>query len=488
MLGRFNLMPVKDKKPLVAWTNLIDILQPLDERLRIIKDNHVGNIGIVCGKVSKVFVLDDDGSSELKAYHIPRTATVRTPRGGRHYYFKWTEQLDRKVTTRTGVLEKCDTRGHGGYVVFYGWETPPTIAPFAEPPQWLIDKLPNKTGQREIQGKPTQVEVLSSIKEGNRNASFTSLAGGLRRDGKSAEYIFELLKPKAKEVGFPEEELWLICKSVERYAPAVSNQPDQTDDIAHDDLSLGQLSRITDKVEWAVPNMIPKKGIGFIAGLPEACKTWIVLDLALSMAHGGKWLGKFPVEKCRVYYIDQERIKAEMKRRVDALLAAKELPPDGFADRFIARCAALHKIHLNVPNSFAAFEKRLMTVQPDFVIVDSFKTFHSSNELSSQDQQLIMQKLKMLRDKYGCGFIFVHHETKSVIQKRLDGGKVHYTDAAGTIDLAQTADTFFNVVSQSESVSIMHHTKLNGGTKFAPTLVKVVDLLPDKSKIVVEAY
>lgn len=487
MLNRFNLMPVKDKKPLVAWTNLIESEQPIHERIRIIKDNPVGNIGVVCGPVSRLFVLDDDGSEELKKYLLPRTATVKTPRGGRHYYFKWTRDLDDKVTTRTGVLDKVDTRGHGGYVVFYGWDVPPTIAPFAEPPKWLIDKLPNKVGKREIADKPTPVDVIKNISEDkhNRNASFASLAGGLRRDGKSAEYIFELLKPKAKEVNFSEEELWLVCKSVERYAPAKQNDPVT---VIDDDISMDQLLKLQDKVEWVVPNMIPKKGIGFMAGLPEACKTWIILDLALCMATGGKWLNKFPVEKCKVYYIDQERIKAEMKRRVSALLAAKGLSSDQFKETFISRCAANHKIHLNVPNSFTAFEQRLEVIRPDFVIVDSFKTFHSSNELSSQDQQFIMQKLQTLRDKYGCGFIFVHHEPKSVIQKRMDGAKVHYTDAAGTIDLAQTADTFFNVVSQSESVSIMHHTKLNGGTKAAPTLVKVVDLVPDKSKIVVEAY
>lgn len=80
MLNRFNVMPVKDKKPLVAWTDLIDREQPLEDRLKIIKDNPAGNIGVVCGAVSKLFVLDDDGSEELKKYPLPRTATVDTPR------------------------------------------------------------------------------------------------------------------------------------------------------------------------------------------------------------------------------------------------------------------------------------------------------------------------------------------------------------------------------------------------------------------------
>lgn len=477
MLNRFNVMPVKDKKPLVAWTDLIDREQPLEDRLKIIKDNPAGNIGVVCGAVSKLFVLDDDGSEELKKYPLPRTATVDTPRGGKHHYFKWIAALDNKVTTRTGILDKVDTRGHGGYVVFYGWSVPPTIAPFAEPPKWLIDKLPNKTESRVI-GKPSAMEVISSIKEGNRNASFASLAGGLRNKGYEAPMIFELLKPKAKEVGFPEEELWLVCKSISRYEPAKTDGQGE---------SVETFLADNQKVEWISEPIVAKGSIGFVAGLPEAKKTWLLMDLAVECARGGgMWLKKFPVIGGKVLFIDQERAKSETQRRFKAIMAAKELSPALLKGQLFIRCGTSTKLDLQ--HSFDAFKKELSDIKPDMVIVDSFATFHTREECNRMEIQQVLERVKQLRNEFGCTFLLIHHETKAAYQNRKEGAAPTYLDMSGNVAIPAAAEMTLSVVQHDDEKSMVHHTKSTLSVKVAPFMVKVIDLVPDRSKIVVEAY
>lgn len=477
MLTRFNVMPVKDKKPLIAWKHLVEETQTLQEKEKIIYENREGNIGVICGPVSKLFVLDDDGSAELKQYHIPRTATVKTPRGGRHYYFKWTRELDSKVTTRTAVLDKVDTRGHGGYVVFYGWEKAPNLVPFAEPPKWLIDRLPNKTGTREI-GKPTTVEVISSIKDGNRNASFASLAGGLRRNGYSAEAIFELLKPKAKEVGFDEQELWLTCRSIARYEPAhISDQGESVDSFLAN----------TQKVEWICEPLIAKGSIGFVAGLPEAKKTWLLMDLAVECARGGGlWLKKFPVIGARVLFIDQERAKSETQRRFKAIISAKSLEMTSLKQNLFIRCGSSTKLDLQ--HSYDAFRKELGDIKPGIVVVDSFATFHTKQETSRMEIQQVLERIKHLRDEFGCTFLIVHHETKAAYQNRKEGAAPSYLDMSGNVAIPAAAEMTLSVVQHDDEKSMVHHTKSTLSVKIAPFLVKVIDLLPDRSKIAVEAY
>lgn len=470
-------MPVKDKKPLVSWTSLIETAQPIEERQKIIQNNPAGRIGIVCGPVSKLFVLDDDGSDELKRYHIPRTATVKTPRGGTHYYFRWTRDLDNKVTTRTAVLDKVDTRGHGGYVVFYGWEKAPNIVPFASPPQWLIDKLPNKTGTTVI-GKPSAVEVITGIKDGNRNASFASLAGGLRRNGYSAEAIFELLKPKAKEVGFDEKELWLTCRSIARYEPTrISDQGESVDSFLADQ----------QKVEWICEPIIAKGSIGFIAGLPESKKTWLLMDLAIEIARGGgMWLKKFPVASGKVLFIDQERAKSETQRRFKAMIGGKNLTATYLRDKLLVRCGSSTKLDLQ--HSYDAFRKELGDIRPDVVIVDSFATSHTKEESNRMEIQQVLERIKRLRDEFGCTFLLVHHETKASYQNRKEGGVPSYLDMSGSVAIPAAAEMTLNVVQHDDEKSMVHHTKSTLGMKIAPFLVKVIDLLPDHSKIAVEAY
>lgn len=489
MLTRFNVMPVKEKKPLIAWTNFIDNEQKLEFKTRIINENREGNIGIICGPVSKLFVLDDDGSEELKKYHIPRTATVSTPRGGRHYYFKWTRDLDDKVTTRIAVLDKVDTRGHGGYVVWYGWQNPPNLVPFAEPPKWLIDRLPNKTNTTVI-GKPSAVEVITNIKDGNRNASFASLAGGLRRNGYSAEAIFELLKPKAKEVGFDEKELWLTCQSIARYAPAQT--PDQGESV---DTFLAN----SQKVEWICEPIIAKNSIGFVAGLPEAKKTWLLMDLAVEMAGSLKniqhedeiievdqrlWLKKFPVASGKVLFIDQERAKSETQRRFKALIAGKNLNANDLKGNLFVRCGSSTKLDLQ--HSYDAFRKELGDIKPDLVIIDSFATFHTREESNRMEIQQVLERIKKLRDEFGCTFLLVHHCTKQAYQNQKDGQAASYLDMAGNVAIPAAAETVLNVVQHDDLKSMVYHTKSTLSMKVAPFIVQVVDVLPDRSKIKVE--
>lgn len=480
MLTRFNVMPVKDKKPLISWKHLTAGQQTIEEKERIINENGKGTIGVICGQVSKLFVLDDDGSEELKKFPIPRTATVRTPRGGKHHYFRWTTDLDNKVTTRTAILDKVDTRGDGGYVVWYGWDNPPNLVPLASPPQWLIDRLPNKTGSREITTKPTAVQVLTNISEAshNRNASFTSLAGGLRRDGKSPEYIFELLKDKAKAVNFPEDELWLICKSIGRYEPAVVSDQGQ---------SVDSFLANSQKVEWICEPIIAKNSIGFVAGLPEAKKTWLLMDLAIEMARGGGlWLKKFPVKSGKVLFIDQERAKSETQRRLRAVIAGKALNANDLKGNLFVRCGSSTKLDLQ--HSFDAFRKELGDIKPDVVIVDSFATFHTKEESNRMEIQQVLERIKKLRDEFGCTFLLVHHETKASYQNRKEGGTPSYLDMSGNVAIPAAAEMTLSVVQHDDEKSMVHHTKSTLSVKIAPFIVKVIDLLPDRSKIAVEAY
>lgn len=50
-------------------------------------------------------------------------------------------------------------------------------------------------------------EALSTLADGNRNATFARIVGRLHRDGWTSEDILALLKPHAQATGFPEREL-----------------------------------------------------------------------------------------------------------------------------------------------------------------------------------------------------------------------------------------------------------------------------------------
>jgi hypothetical protein len=85
------------------------------------------NVAVRTGRDSGIVVLDvdgDDGYESLRALErahepLPRTASVKTPRGGSHYWFAYRGEIPNSA----GRLGRgIDVRGEGGYVL-----APPSV-------------------------------------------------------------------------------------------------------------------------------------------------------------------------------------------------------------------------------------------------------------------------------------------------------------------------------------------------------------------------
>lgn len=340
--------------------------------------------------------------------------------------------------------------------------------------QWIEQYRENRKGPIDLAKK------LNEIQEGQRNNDFTSIAGSLRARGYSVEEIFELLRSRAKEIDFSEKELLLICNSVGRYTPSQRQIPDGLASSISDFLSKEE------NVEWISKPVLAAKAIGFIAGLPETNKTWIMIDLAIEAARGGKWLNRFQLKKSRVLFIDQERFKGETQRRFRSIMNYKGITGEDLQGNLFIKVGTTTRIDLQ--NSFEAFRKELSELRPEIVLIDSFKTFHSKDSLASSDMQLVMERIKELRTEFGCAFYFIHHENKGAFHRKDEDREPTYGDMEGSISIPAAAEIVFTVVRSDNESSFVYQTKNNLGPKELPFLVKVSDVDTEKSKISVEAY
>nr|MBA3874524.1 bifunctional DNA primase/polymerase [Anaerolineae bacterium] len=115
--------PQQPKLPAIKWARF-QHTHPSDEELQTwFHDQPKAGIGIVCGRISRLMVLDfDDASvaSEFRHLHsdIVHTFTVRSgARGLPHFYYRLPK--DKLITT--AAYPGADLRGEGAYVV-----APPT--------------------------------------------------------------------------------------------------------------------------------------------------------------------------------------------------------------------------------------------------------------------------------------------------------------------------------------------------------------------------
>lgn len=171
------------------------------------------NIGLVCGDISGVLVIDEDsykktGESDL-VLESPLFAT--TPRGGKHYYFKYKEGGN-TVNQELAV----DIRSKGGYVLL-----PPSVVKYedgqsgdykwsVEPTKEILDTLPEAPesllrrvyGQSGIQ---SQVDIFSTRTDDSRASFDTSSALNVKEGGRNnslSKLALSLLNKHGQDVAW----------------------------------------------------------------------------------------------------------------------------------------------------------------------------------------------------------------------------------------------------------------------------------------------
>lgn len=431
---------------------------PTPEELQNWFKNSPNWIGIVTGQLSQLSVADVDSKKSLGLFQSP--VRVQTPRGS-HTYLKFNENLKNWVRPTEA---EWDIRTEGGYVVAPGSPGYRFVNPYFGPdtlsalPEFPLHLLSEKTEPKVLGLKRTGKigELLANLKEGNRDASFTSLIGLMHSDRYAAHDIASLLAPYAEKSGFGVLELEKKIKHILKDYPNPTGKGEHSSEIISDDVSTF-LQDIT-PVEWLVPGLVAKSSIGFMAGLPETFKTWLMLDLAIECARGGgKWLGRFNTSSAKVLFVDQERHKSETQRRFNSLLNAKGLSPKLLRDSLFIRSGSTTRLDLD--ESFRAFKARLSLNRPDMVIVDSWVSFKTTDDNDRATVQKVIERIKEMRDEFKCSFLFIDHESKSVYSEEAKKEAPNAYRMAGSVGKIAAAESIFTVRKYDPATCMVYQTK-----------------------------
>lgn len=166
----FSIIPVgPDKRPLVKWTEFQGRKASCDEVQAWWNKWPTASIGVITGPINDLTVIDCDSEEAIKTAEelLPEgieAPVSNTPRNGRHYFFKYTQDLH----SRNGVDVNLDVKSEGGYVI-----VPPSSG--ANGPYAWKDDLDIKTIPG---GPPIPPDLLKYIKDRmiRSNRSVSSVA------------------------------------------------------------------------------------------------------------------------------------------------------------------------------------------------------------------------------------------------------------------------------------------------------------------------
>ncbi len=314
--------------------------------------------------------------------------------------------------------------------------------------------------------------ALQCLKEGNRHSTFVKIIGKLISDEYSVESILALLSPHAARVSFEIGDLSdLVHDLWDRYRvdpiSTAIGHIEQRKDTAFIAVSLADFITAEDsETAWLVHNLIPAGGATILAG-PAGCgKSFMLMDLALALATGTEFLGRYLTTECSVLYIDEESSPAEIRRRFRRLLAGRGLhqAPQGIA------IMAGQGVRIDDPDSLSRLDQLLSHLQPDVVLIDSLIRVHGAEENSATEMSRVFGIIKRLMSKHNCSFVIIDHQRKPGQQRSAAGYRLR-----GSSEKLAFADALLSVEVRETGIILLEHTKCRCGPEQPSAVVKIED-------------
>ena len=478
-------------------------------------------IGLVTGKISGVVVLDVESwcptpvEELLKKY--PTQMIARSGGGGVHLFYSYPQNVG-KISNRVGIFEGADLRADGGFLVL-----PPTMHQSGNRYEWVKRGIPGAFPMAflDLESRsPTSnegwiTEALRGVSEGGRNDTCARLAGYFFKKGLNSDIVEALLIEwnEKNDPPLPVSEVRTTIKSIERSHAGAERQftsVDFKDDrnerpTESTNTSTFGVMRMTDYVKgyggegvsWLVDEWLPDASITFLVSPPESYKTWILLDLAVSVSAGVPFLGKYRVNSPGpTLIIQQEDSHSGLTDRL-ALIAEQKFGALPKLDGETWTIPTMPDIPIYVhpdrqlrfgnKQVIAELEQQIANIRPKVIMIDPLYSTTDSTDNYMADLANRMMVLKTWRDKYGCSFVIAHHS-----KKNLDPDSTAREDSWGSQFLNAFLEAGWQVrrnprLAQNEVV-VRRHSKVMGNQPPISLTFDISTVYPMKYIVTARSY
>jgi len=253
------------------------------------------NIAIVCGRLSNLTVVDCDTPGAIQEVEalLPEgmeLPIVTTPRGGRHYYFRYCPELHSRNNAHDGI----DIKSEGGYILAppsrtesgaYSWHRELNLSTIAERPpipDALIALL--KAGTTIPVLPPPDKPILT---QGTRDQDLFHAALQLFKDGRPRDEVERIIVDMAKicQPPFPEKEALAKVKSA--YERIQKNSRPSSAKAKTNIRCFSSIPRIP--LEWLWPGRFPLSMLSLIAGQQGKGNSTFAVWMASRLSRGDDW-------------------------------------------------------------------------------------------------------------------------------------------------------------------------------------------------------
>lgn len=468
----YAVIPVKrsDKTPYTE-NGLLDASKDPEVIKKWWKKYPKANVAIACGKVSgNLFAIDVDikpdknkhGDFSIESWQaqydrFPETVIQKTGSGGLHYFFKYDKIADFK--NKVEAIPAVDIRGDGAYVVVspsvyengrtYEWEHGVSIADKEEVAEAndsvikLLELHPRKPNSKDKES--SEEKQVRDVKAGNRNETLFRYACAQR----AYDVPFDICLKAAEELTarwddpLDYSEVIKLVESAYKYpvneATIYGTLPEpEVDENGEfikklpEELSHEFLLSPPPPKDPIITGFLREGEAMLLSGNPKAGKSFLIVQLALAIATGRKWIGK-ACRKRKVLYIDGElspEMTADRIKGLREFMAMNYFPEN------------LHVINtkkddVSLKDVADDFEHGLRDEK--LVIIDPLYMFLNSDENDNSQMKKEMEHIRRITAT-GTAVVVVHHMSKGI-----QSGKLSIDRASGAGVLGRFFDSILTL-------------------------------------------
>lgn len=161
---------------------------------------------------------------------------------------------------------------------------------------------------------------------------------------------------------------------------------------------------------WMVADLWARAGVGIIGGAPKCCKSWLALDLALSVASGTPCLGRFPVLGAQsVLLYMAEDAASVVKARLEGLCRHRRLDLAALPIDVITAPS----LRLDLERDQHRLAETVRRHAPRLLVLDPFVRLHRIDENHAGDVSALLAYLRALQREHDLAVVVVHHARKN---------------------------------------------------------------------------
>ncbi len=222
------------------------------------------------------------------------------------------------------------------------------------------------------------------------------------------------------------------------------------------------LTQVYPEQMYLVDRLIPEAGITILSGSPGVFKTYNLLQIAMCVANGDPYLGRFAAQRTNVLIIDKENGDFLLTKRLFELGADSDLPifftenmqfelTDDSVEEMVKKC---HELDIKL------------------VIIDSLIRVHSSEENSSKEMSQVFNRLRRFTENGIAVLVTQHHRKQGA-----NGFGNMREMIRGSSDIPAASDSNISIIRKDKGDNtylVFHQTKQRYDRELAPFEVEVI--------------